>query len=389
MFNIKTKGFTLVELLVVIVVIGILAAITIVAYSGIQQKAIEASLQSDLDNASKQLKLYQVDNGSFPLNIDCAVSGVSTNLCIKPSQGNKFTDYTADNYANPQTFSLKASNSSVAERITDSTAPVNVTANAATCPTGFIVVPGSPTYNTSDFCVMKYEAKQVGSSNVPISQPSGVPWASISQTEAMVYSQNVAGCTGCHLISEAEWLTLAQNIINVSSNWNTNNVGTGYLYAGNSSGNPGIALAASNDSDSYFGTNNNQNQRRTFTLSNGQVIWDIAGNLAEWVSKQIPKVDPDILSDWRGIGEWRSISFNPNLLPNPIPSYGTPAAANWTSAQGIGQIIYDGNNNHVVAFERSSDSYNSGMGSLGSLYMLDLRHSPSYKSIYAGFRVAR
>ena len=58
------KAFTIVELLVVIVVIGILAAITIVTYSGISQKAVEASLQSDLSGASKQLKLSQVDNGN-------------------------------------------------------------------------------------------------------------------------------------------------------------------------------------------------------------------------------------------------------------------------------------------------------------------------------------
>ena len=35
----KQKGFTIVELLIVIVIIGILAAITIVAYNGIQQRA--------------------------------------------------------------------------------------------------------------------------------------------------------------------------------------------------------------------------------------------------------------------------------------------------------------------------------------------------------------
>ena len=56
-------GFTIVELLVVIVVIGILAAITIVSYTGISQRATAASLQSDLDNASRMFKLYYVDHG--------------------------------------------------------------------------------------------------------------------------------------------------------------------------------------------------------------------------------------------------------------------------------------------------------------------------------------
>jgi prepilin-type N-terminal cleavage/methylation domain-containing protein len=44
----KTKsGFTIVELLIVIVVIGILAAITIVAYNGIQDRANDTSVKSD------------------------------------------------------------------------------------------------------------------------------------------------------------------------------------------------------------------------------------------------------------------------------------------------------------------------------------------------------
>jgi prepilin-type N-terminal cleavage/methylation domain-containing protein len=46
--TIKQKGFTIVELLIVIVVIAILAAITIVAYNGIQNRANDSSVQSDL-----------------------------------------------------------------------------------------------------------------------------------------------------------------------------------------------------------------------------------------------------------------------------------------------------------------------------------------------------
>ncbi len=55
-------GFTIVELLIVIVIIGILAAITIVAYNGIQERARVSSVNSALSQAAKKLKLYQVDN---------------------------------------------------------------------------------------------------------------------------------------------------------------------------------------------------------------------------------------------------------------------------------------------------------------------------------------
>ena len=60
------SGFTLVELLIVIVVIGILAAITLVAYNGIQAKANDSRRMSDIDSMKKALSLYKVENGSFP-----------------------------------------------------------------------------------------------------------------------------------------------------------------------------------------------------------------------------------------------------------------------------------------------------------------------------------
>lgn len=63
------RGFTIVELLIVVVIIGILAAIVIVAYNGVTQLAKESSIKSDLSNAKKKLELYKADNGSYPANI--------------------------------------------------------------------------------------------------------------------------------------------------------------------------------------------------------------------------------------------------------------------------------------------------------------------------------
>ncbi|HEU0266181.1 MAG TPA: type II secretion system protein [Candidatus Saccharimonadaceae bacterium] len=72
----RYNGFTLVELLIVIVVIGILAAITLVAYNGIQQKAYDATMASDLTTAAKKIEMFVISNGRFPANTtDAAAMG--------------------------------------------------------------------------------------------------------------------------------------------------------------------------------------------------------------------------------------------------------------------------------------------------------------------------
>jgi prepilin-type N-terminal cleavage/methylation domain-containing protein len=59
-------GFTIVELLIVIVVIGILAAIAIVSYNGVQSRTRFAKTQSDLKSVQKYIESYQAVNGSYP-----------------------------------------------------------------------------------------------------------------------------------------------------------------------------------------------------------------------------------------------------------------------------------------------------------------------------------
>ena len=59
-------GFTIVELLIVIVVIGILVTITAVAFSGIRQNAEAAVIKADLTQARKQVLASQVETGTTP-----------------------------------------------------------------------------------------------------------------------------------------------------------------------------------------------------------------------------------------------------------------------------------------------------------------------------------
>lgn len=66
----KQVGFTIVELLVVIVVIAILAAISIVAYTGIQNRAHNVAVQSDLKNMGTKITGHVVTTGALPLEYD-------------------------------------------------------------------------------------------------------------------------------------------------------------------------------------------------------------------------------------------------------------------------------------------------------------------------------
>lgn len=64
--NKQQAGFTIVELLIVIVIIGILAAITIVAYNGIQERGRYSAMQQDINSLNKAIQLYYADNGNYP-----------------------------------------------------------------------------------------------------------------------------------------------------------------------------------------------------------------------------------------------------------------------------------------------------------------------------------
>ncbi|MDN5276018.1 MAG: Laminin sub protein [Candidatus Saccharibacteria bacterium] len=96
------SGFTIVELLIVIVVIGILAAITIVAYNGVQDRAKASSLQGDLNLSVKKLEIYKVQNTSgdfYPLTLALAD--------FNSVNGNTVTYYPNDP-ASPSAFCIEA-----------------------------------------------------------------------------------------------------------------------------------------------------------------------------------------------------------------------------------------------------------------------------------------
>lgn len=101
-------GFTIVELLVVIVVIGILSAVTIVSYSGVNKRAEVASMKSDLNGGKKLISLFQISNGLYPSANNC-VNTLNSEICLKPSSGNEYV-YTSSSPYSSYELMIKRNN---------------------------------------------------------------------------------------------------------------------------------------------------------------------------------------------------------------------------------------------------------------------------------------
>jgi prepilin-type N-terminal cleavage/methylation domain-containing protein len=89
----KQSGFTIVELLIVIVVIGILAAIVITTFTGVQKKGRDADRKSDINAIYSQVEVYFAENAKYPslaqINDgtfrDDNLKGLSTDALADPS----------------------------------------------------------------------------------------------------------------------------------------------------------------------------------------------------------------------------------------------------------------------------------------------------------------
>lgn len=62
----KQSGFTIVELLIVIVIIGILATLVIVTFSGVQQKARDSERKTDINAVANVLEAFYANKGYYP-----------------------------------------------------------------------------------------------------------------------------------------------------------------------------------------------------------------------------------------------------------------------------------------------------------------------------------
>lgn len=317
----------------------------------------------------------------------------------------------------PYTDSTEISKINVEFKYNDPQEIINIsTYNTGSCPVNYILVPGSATYGTNDFCVMKYEAKAddngdgIGDINQTtgyntwpadthpisdtrklVSSAQGYPVAYITQTAAIDAASNpsfVAGCIdSCHLMTEAEWMTIAQNVLSVRSNWSSGTVGTDYIYSGHNDGTPNTALVADDTTnDGYYLTGQTTgNQRRTLTLTNGEVIWDFAGNLWEWTSGQMASGQPTGMASWN-FYEWPTVSGG-SLTVNPFPSnIGITGSDSWSSSNGIGQIYGLTSNAALVGFFRGGNWTSNTNAGVLTFFM---GYYPSNSSYSIGLRVSQ
>lgn len=92
----KQNGFTIVELLIVIVVIGILAAITLVAFGGIRDRANNSAVQSDLKNIGALLEQHRIIHETLPIALNSAsllaLGNISTSKSAYGSHYNNGTN---------------------------------------------------------------------------------------------------------------------------------------------------------------------------------------------------------------------------------------------------------------------------------------------------------
>lgn len=85
MRNRSSRGFTLVELLIVIIVIAILAAITLVVYNGTQARARDTDRYNDAKTIIDALSIYRSDKGAYPSAATMGLSDGNIGSCSLPT----------------------------------------------------------------------------------------------------------------------------------------------------------------------------------------------------------------------------------------------------------------------------------------------------------------
>lgn len=247
----------------------------------------------------------------------------------------------------------------------------------------WIAVVGNPVYDTSDFCVMKYEASDImGTANSGIS----TPWTGVTQNAADL------GCTNLGpnyaLISNSQWMTIGESIRNNGANWDNGIVGSGTLNIGHSDNAPAAPLAPNSDDNlACDGTGQTCNlsswnqQKRTHQLSNGEIIWDFGGNVWEWTSDMFDNTDK--LAFANTYLEYNSTNITSGVSSAlPLGDLISTGAIGLSTAHGIGSYYpgLTGVGGSIVRGGRFSG------GTYGGIFAAFTAVDSTYSSSDLGFR---
>ena len=269
---------------------------------------------------------------------------------------------------------------------------------ALNCPTGFVVVEGNGSLGTTDFCVMKYEARNDGFGNA-ISIETGEPWHSI-QADDGIASNNADAFEKCQnitevgfdgnfgLISNPQWMTIARAIESVNSNWSGGSVGTGYLSRGWSANNSvdgfqNTGRAPGSEADCLYNTGSNacaptgdHKLKRTHLLPNGSEIWDFAGNVHELVDwSTVDAVYTQAYNDGNSGGFDELINLVGSMVQDDIGPNGT-----YDSSHNVGQLEAT----TTGSATRRGGGWSSGIQA--GVYTVIMTDIPTYVRSSIGFR---